>query len=45
MFYIEKNDKPSWLEKKLNIVKVIDNTVVLPDFQNTRQNWARLSTL
>lgn len=37
MFYIEKNDKPSWLEKRLNIVKVVDNTIVLPIFENTKQ--------
>ena len=37
MFYIEKNDKPSWLEKKLNIVKVIDNTIILPTLESTSQ--------
>ena len=37
MFYIEKNDKPSWLEKKLNIVKVIDNTIILPILENTKE--------
>lgn len=30
MFYVEKNDKPNWLEKKLNLIKVKENTIVLP---------------
>lgn len=30
MFYIEKNDKPNWLEKKLNLIKIQDNTILLP---------------
>lgn len=30
MFYIEKIDKPNWLEKILNVQKVIDNTIMLP---------------
>lgn len=30
MFYIEKNDKPNWLEKKLNLIKLQDNTITLP---------------
>lgn len=30
MFYIEKNDKPNWLEKKLNLIKIQDNTIILP---------------
>ena len=29
MFYIEKNDKPSWLEKKLNLIKVDNNCIKL----------------
>ena len=37
MFYIEKNDKPSWLEKKLNILKVIDNTIILPISQDIKE--------
>ena len=37
MFYIEKNDKPSWLEKKLNILKVIDNTIILPITEETKE--------
>lgn len=30
MFYVEKNDKPNWFEKKLNLIKVNENTIVLP---------------
>ncbi len=30
MFYVEKNDKPNWFEKKLNLIKVKENTIVLP---------------
>ncbi len=30
MFYIEKNDKPNWIEKKLNLIKIQDNTILLP---------------
>ena len=30
MFYIEKKDKPNWLEKRLNIIKIRENTIFLP---------------
>ncbi len=30
MFYIEKNDKPSFIEKKFNILKMIENTIIIP---------------
>lgn len=30
MFYIEENDKPNWLQKKINIVMVNENTILLP---------------
>lgn len=30
MFYIEKNDKPNYIEKKLKLLKVKDNTIMLP---------------
>ena len=30
MFYIEKNDKPNWLQKRLNLIKMKDNTIILP---------------
>lgn len=38
MFYIEKNDKPNWLEKKLNIIKITDNTIILPITDNMKEN-------
>ena len=36
MFYIEKNDKPNFIEKKLNILKVKDNIVKIPITENTK---------
>lgn len=36
MFYIEKNDKPNWLEKKLNLIKLQDNTIILPITEYTK---------
>ena len=30
MFYIEKNDKLGWLERKLKLIKVQENTIILP---------------
>lgn len=37
MFYIEKNDKPNFIQKKLNILKFIDNTIILPITENTKE--------
>ena len=37
MFYIEKNDKPSWLERKLTLIKVQENTIILPIDKNTKE--------
>ncbi len=37
MFYIEKNDKPNWLEKKINLVKIQDNTIILPIDESTKE--------
>lgn len=37
MFYVEKNDKPNWIEKKLNIVKAIDNTISVPITEDTKE--------
>ncbi len=37
MFYIEKNDKLNFFEKKFNIVKVVDNTIVLPIFPDLKE--------
>lgn len=30
MFFIEKNDKLNFIEKNLNLIKVINNTIILP---------------
>lgn len=30
MFYIEKNDKPNFIERKLKLIKIKDNTIKLP---------------
>lgn len=30
MFYIEKNDKPNFIERKLNVVKVKENVILVP---------------
>lgn len=35
MFYIEKNDKPNWLEKNLNLIRIQDNTIILPITKET----------
>lgn len=37
MFYIEKNDKPNLLEKKLNLVKVNNNTIIIPITEKTTE--------
>ena len=37
MFYIEKNDKPSWLDRKLNLIKIQDNTILLPITEDTKE--------
>ena len=36
MFYIEKNDKPNFLERKLNLVKIKDNTIMLSITENIK---------
>lgn len=38
MFYIEKNDKPTWIEKIIPIIKVENNTIKLPYKENINQN-------
>lgn len=38
MFYIEKNDKPTWIEKIIPIIKVENNTIKLPYKDNINQN-------
>lgn len=30
LYYIQENDKPSWLNKKFNIIKLEDNKIILP---------------
>lgn len=37
MFYIEKNDKPSWLERKINLIKIQENTIIVPINENTNK--------
>lgn len=36
MFYIEKNDKLNFLERKFNVVKIMDNTIIVPISENTK---------
>ena len=38
MFYIQKNDKPTWIEKIIPIIKVENNTIKLPYKENINQN-------
>ena len=37
MFYIEKNDKPNFIERKLNLIKVQENTIMLPIDEKTKE--------
>ena len=37
MFYIEKNDKPNFIERKLNLIKVQENTIILSIDENTKE--------
>ena len=37
MFYIEKNDKPRWLERKINLIKIKDNTIILPITEDIKE--------
>lgn len=37
MIYIEKNDKPNWLEKTFNIIKIQRNTITLPINETTKE--------
>ena len=37
MFYIEKNDKLSWIERKLNLIKIIENIIMLPIDEKTKE--------
>ena len=35
MFYIEKNDKPNWLVRIFNLIKIEDNTITVPICEKT----------
>lgn len=37
MFYIEKNDKPNFLQRNLSLIKIEENTIMLPIFENTKE--------
>lgn len=37
MFYIEKNDKPNLIEKKLKLIKIKDNTIQLPNLEKLKE--------
>lgn len=37
MFYIEKNDKPSWLERNFNLIKIQENTIIVPIDKSTNE--------
>lgn len=37
MFYIEKSDKPNFIKRKLTLLKVMDNTIMLPLLENVNQ--------
>ena len=30
MYYIEEDDKPSWIEKKFNVIKQEGNKIIIP---------------
>lgn len=37
MFYIEKIDKPTWIERILNIQRILDNTIMLPIIEGEKE--------
>ncbi|MCI8640976.1 MAG: hypothetical protein HFJ59_03780 [Clostridia bacterium] len=37
MFYIEKNDKPNWIEDKLKLIKLKENVIILPDLEKIKE--------
>ena len=37
MFYIEKNDKPNWIEDKLKLIKLKENIIMLPDLEKIEE--------
>lgn len=38
MIYIEKNDKPNWIERTFNLIKIQGNTITLPINESTKEN-------
>lgn len=38
MFYIENNDKPNWFERTFNLIKLQDDTLIIPICEKTNQN-------
>ena len=38
MVYIEKNDKPNFIEKILNLIRVKENTIILPINEKMTEN-------
>lgn len=45
MFYIEKNDKPLWIERMLNLIRTNDNIIKLPITEKTTEKQIlRLAT-
>ena len=47
MFYIEKNDKPTWIEKIIPIIKVENNTIKCPRENQckTLPMWKKYDTM
>lgn len=37
MFYIEKNDKPNFLQKNLSLIKIEENTIIIPFSENIKE--------
>lgn len=37
MFYIEKNDKPNWIEDKLKLIKLKENVIMIPDLEKIEE--------
>lgn len=37
MFYIEKNDKPNWIEDKLKLIKLKENVIMLPNLERLEE--------
>ena len=37
MFYIEKNDKPNKIQDRLNLIKLQENVIKLPNIENIKE--------